>query len=376
MPFAAMKRAATDARTRSVLRFALVYAACWTPLIAIYGGVLPVMTAGTLSAPRTVLLAFANAFGPAAMGVPIWWLSGQLRWPDRKVDVFFTVHAALSVVYALGWMAWEFTIMGPVGGARTIDYTMLRYVLPWQAVIGFILYGVVAGVSYAVRGVLRSRDLLVAAERAERLRAQAELAALRAHINPHFFFNTLHSVSRLLRANPAAAETALERLSDLFRYVLRLDRHRVELVTFEEEWEFTRSYLWLEQLRMGARLQIDACIGEDALECAVPPFTLQPLVENAVRHGLAPKREGGTIRITADERDGMLSIKVSDDGLGTPEPIRHQHDGLGIRAVSQRLAAQYGEHARTWVESEPGHGYTVSLTLPAETSLTPAPTPI
>lgn len=371
MRFATVNSGTSAPASPGAPRVALLYAASWIPLVAIYAGVLTAMTAGTLSVSRTIFAAFVNALGPAAMGVAVWLLSGKLVWPRREVSRFLAVHVALSVAYALGWMAWEFLIMGPVGPVRAPDYAMWRYVLPWQAVIGFILYGVVAGASYAVRAEGRSRDLVLVAERAERLRAQAELAALRAHMNPHFFFNTLHSVALMLRTDPETAQFALEQLSHLFRYVLRLDRDQVELVTLEDEWEFTKSYLWLEQLRMGPRLVLNANIDDDALEYLVPPFTLQPLVENAVRHGLSLKRDGGTIRVVAGERDGLLHIEVTDDGVGTAD-VHEGSGGIGVRAVTQRLIAHFGDKTRTRVDSAPGRGYSVTLTFPAEASMSPA----
>jgi two-component system sensor histidine kinase LytS len=155
--------------------------------------------------------------------------------------------------------------------------------------------------------------------------------------------------------------------------VLRLDRDHVELVTLEDEWEFTRSYLWLEQLRMGPRLVLRAEIDDDALEYLVPPFTVQPLVENAVRHGLSDKRDGGTIRVVAGERDGLLHIEVTDDGVGTAA-VHQGSGGIGVRAVTQRLIAHFGDQTRTWVDSAPGRGYSVMLTFPAEASL-PAAVP-
>ncbi len=369
-----MNDARVSRRGTDAMRVALLYAASWIPLVAIYAGVLTAMTAGTLSVSRTIFAAFINALGPAAMGVGVWLLSGRLVWPQRNLSRFLAAHVALSVAYAFGWMAWEFLIMGPVGPVRAPDYAMWRYVLPWQAVIGFILYGVVAGASYAVRGEARSRDLQLVAERAERLRAQAELAALRAHMNPHFFFNTLHSVALMLRTDPATAQFALEQLSHLFRYVLRLDRDHVEMVTLEDEWEFTKSYLWLEQLRMGPRLAVHAELEDDALECLVPPFTVQPLVENAVRHGLSHKRDGGTIRVVAGERDGVLHIEVTDDGVGT-DTVHKGSGGIGVRAVTQRLVAHFGDATKTWVDSAPGRGYSVMLTFPAEATLTRAGVP-
>lgn len=344
----------------------LVYAACWLPLALIYTIVLNVMANGTMPVVVALEAGVTNALGPALLGGAVWWVSGRVPFPERGLSRFVLLHAVLGATYAAAWTAWEYQMMGPEGRARSSDYALWHYVMPWQAVLGLCLYGLIAGVSYAVRGVTRSRDLRLVAERAERLCAQAELAALRAHINPHFLFNTLHSVAQLLRGEPARAESALERLSDLFRYVLRLDRQGVELVTLEDEWRFVQSYLWLEQMRMGERLAVDAVLDDDVLAYAVPPFTLQPLVENAVRHGLAPKREGGTLRIRAREAAGELLLEVSDDGAGADPAALANGTGIGVRAVRQRLAARHGERARTEVEGRAGGGFRVRLTLPAE----------
>jgi signal transduction histidine kinase len=352
--------------TTRPLRIAIIYCAAWLPFVAIYVGVLVAMTDASLHMTRTIGSAFLNVVGPAGMGVGVWLMTKRLMWPDVPLPRFLAAHAALSMVYAAGWVAWQMLIFGPAGYAEAPQTVLLRYVLPWQAAIGFILYGVVAGVSYAIRGLLRSRDLGVAAERAEKLRAQAELATLRAHINPHFFFNTLHSVTQFMRSEPRRAEVALEKLSMLFRYVLRLDRLNVELVTLEEEWQFTRTYIWLEQLRMGSRLVVEEVIDDDALVCAVPPFTLQPLVENAVRHGVGRRREGGTVTVRARERDGVLEICVSDDGVGASSNAAQRDGGLGSRAVEQRLIARWGRRAHADVRTAPDRGYAVTLTFPAE----------
>ncbi len=356
------RRAAPIGRLRGVA----LYLAAWLPLVAVYAAVLQAMSAGTMRIGDTILAALANLAVPALLGGGVWWLSSRIPWREQGSIGFFAAHGVLAMLFALAWVAWELLLLGPTGPLETPSYDMWRYVLPWQALIGFMLYGVVAGVSYAARGVLRSRDLRFAAERADRLRAQAELAALRAHINPHFLFNTLHSVMQLQRDNASRAEEALERLADLFAYVLRLERHGVDLVPLEEEWRFAQSYLWLEQMRLGDRLRVESALDEDALTCAVPPFTIQPLVENAVRHGIAPSRSGGTVRVTANEVDGTLTIQVADDGIGSEPERPDDEPGLGERAVSRRLAARHGDRAHAEVETAPGAGYRVRLTFPAE----------
>ena len=359
----------SDDVTMSRPRAALLYAACWIPMALLYSVVLFVQADGYMSVGLALRAGLENAVAPAVMGLGIWWLTARVPVPENRFARFGLLHTALAALFGALWAGWEFCMMGEAGRARATDYVVWHMILPWQLVFGVLLYGLIAGISYALRGMLGSRDLRAAAERSERLRAQAELAALRAHISPHFLFNTLHSVTQLLRSEPARAESALERLSDLFRYTLRLDRQRVELVSLEEEWQFTASYLWLEQMRMGERLVVDAKLDDDALACAVPPFTLQPLVENAIKHGLGPKREGGTLVVRAREADGVLSLEVRDSGVGATAAQLGETAGLGVRSVRQRLEARHGSRARVDAEGRDGAGVTVRISIPAE----PAP---
>lgn len=353
-------------RRASRVQSAALYAACWLPLVVIYIGVLTWMTGGTMAVTAITLAAVLNALGPAVLGVGIWKLSARAPIPAPLSARFVGVHIAGASVFVIAWLAWELLILGPFGPAAPPDPVMWRYVLPWQGALGVLLYGVVAAASYAVRGVFVTHALAVATAEAEQLRTEAELSALRAHLNPHFLFNTLHGVMQLLRDDPTQAERALERLAELLRYVLRLDRARVRLVSLDDEWQFVESYLWLEQMRLGDRLRIDAAVDDDARECAVPPFTLQPLVENALRHGIAPKREGGTLRIVARHEGNRLLLEVADDGVGTAEVPTSATPGLGLPAVLRRVRSHFGtDQVSAEIVSAPDAGFRVTLTLPA-----------
>jgi ABC-type multidrug transport system fused ATPase/permease subunit len=226
---------------RTDLRFAALYAACWVPLVVIYIGVLTASTAGQMSIVAVTIAALLNTLGPALLGIAVWWISGRVPL-TKRIDVpFVGVHILLAGAFVSAWMAWEFLILGPFGPTRPPDSYIWRYVLPWQGVVGVALYVVVAAVSYAVRGVLAISRLATAAEIADSLRTEAELAALRAHLDPHFLFNTLRGVMQLLRDDPAHAEEALERLADLLRFILHLDRSGVRVVTLEAGWRFVPS---------------------------------------------------------------------------------------------------------------------------------------
>ncbi len=183
--------------------------------------------------------------------------------------------------------------------------------------------------------------------------ARAELSALQARINPHFFFNTLNTISSLLEEDPAKAEEVVQTLADLFRYTFRVaDAGPVPL---SDELEFVSGYLDIERARFGDRLRVVFEVEPEARRARLPGLALQPLVENAVVHGIAPIRSGGTVVVRARVRDGALSVEVADDGAGLSGPgaglIREGH---GLANVRQRLAACYRSRASLVLEAGPG----------------------
>jgi signal transduction histidine kinase len=228
----------------------------------------------------------------------------------------------------------------------------------WQFVYGFVIYGAVAAAAHAAHVQARLRERELAATR-------AELQALRARLDPHFLFNTLHSLTQLAREDPAATEAALERFGKLMRYVLSAGHEQAAHVPLEDELAFVHDYLAIEKLRLGERLRVVEDVDPDALELAVPPLVLQPLVENAVKHGLSPRRDGGTIRLEAHTRAASLELAVADDGNGTDPEAWRAADGLGLRSVQRQLEARYGRDGKLAVATRRGHGFAVRLTLPA-----------
>ena len=202
---------------------------------------------------------------------------------------------------------------------------------------------------------------------AEAAATRAGLAALQARLNPHFLSNALHSVAALIATDPDRAEEAVQRLGDLFRY--SLEQSEKQLVRLEDEWAFVRDYLTIEQMRLGNRLTVEMDLDPLAEECDVPPFALQPLVENAIRHGIGPKREGGTVRVSAHRRGAFLDLIVSDNGAGAERTAVEQSAGTGLRTLQQRLALDPVCRGNVTVEAKPNVGFTVRVTLPAERSV-------
>lgn len=198
----------------------------------------------------------------------------------------------------------------------------------------------------------------------ENRRLAADLRALAAQLRPHFLFNTLNSLSALLRRDPSAAEGGLIGLGNLLRYTL--EETRGELVHLAEEWKFTCAYLELERLRLGEQLSLKAELADEAAGCLVPRFILQPLVENAVRHAAAARSGGARIEIRAWAEGEAVRIVVNDDGPGADPAAVMVAPGLGLRAVQAQLDAHYGDRAVLDIQTAPGAGFRAAVRLPAE----------
>jgi LytS/YehU family sensor histidine kinase len=194
------------------------------------------------------------------------------------------------------------------------------------------------------------------------LAARAEARALRARIDPHFLFNALNTLADLIRDDPAAAERAVLDLSGVFRFAL--DASGRESVPVADEVEFLRAYLDIERLRFEGRLRYEIDFPDALNDRVIPPMLIQPLVENAVRHGLAPRPEGGTVRVSVRENDGRLTVRVEDDGVGFDVGGTAAQQGVGLANVRDRVTRFFGPEA--WhLESRPGRGTLVELNLPA-----------
>jgi two-component system LytT family sensor kinase len=299
------------------------------------------------------------AMGSAAvMGVAVWRLTNRVAW-DWSAKSFHAAHAVaivvFSVVYAISWI-WPDVVRGRFAAALASLRT--SPIFTWNLLMGTWLYLMIAGISYAIRANQVVRTQEAAAAEARLLAQQAQLAALRAQINPHFLFNALHSVGALVASDPVRADQALERLGDLLRYTLGTD----DEVLFAQEWRFTQDYLAFEQLRLGDRLQVHLMVDAAAMSSMVPPLILQPLVENAVRHGIADRVEGGRIDLTARVEDSCLVLCVRDDGRGGENVGT---DGIGLMSVRRRLAALYGGRA-TLVIDRGQAGFAVTVHLPLD----------
>lgn len=192
---------------------------------------------------------------------------------------------------------------------------------------------------------------------------EARLAALTSQINPHFLFNTLNSVSSLIRTNPDQARSVVYRLSSILR---RLLRKTDNLTPLREELAFIDNYMNIEMVRFGEKLRFVKEIDPETLDRMVPSMMLQPIIENSIRHGLSSKVEGGMIRVRSSVADGKLQLVVEDDGVGIPEARLATlfEQGIGVSNVNERLKVLFGQDYRMWIDSKPGEGTRTGIEIP------------
>jgi two-component system LytT family sensor kinase len=200
-------------------------------------------------------------------------------------------------------------------------------------------------------------------EEQHRLLMQARLDALSTQINPHFLFNTLNSVSSLIRTNPEQARAVVYKLSNILRRLLRKHENFNPL---RDELNFIGDYLAIEMVRFGDKLRFDKEVAPETLDKLVPSMLLQPLVENCVRHGLSGKLDGGMIRVRSQLIQGRLHLAVEDDGVGIPEVklATLLEQGIGVSNVNERLKVLFGNDYRMYVDSKPGYGTRIEIEMP------------
>lgn len=263
--------------------------------------------------------------------------------------------------------------------ALIIHLTLLPgFLSGWRSIAINGMYGLLftflfGGIAYAVHFYRQSMERARQIEGVRAELAQAELRALRAQVHPHFLFNTLNSIAALIPENPKGAEEMTMRLADIFRYALRASER--EMAPLGDELQFLRNYLDIERARFGSRLVVKEHVDPGLEAVPVPSLLLQPLVENAVRHGVAPRPSGGTITIEARRDGNRLALLVQDDGPGfrtTHPSVKSDDGGFGLHAVRERLRAQ-GLADALEIESAPGAGTRVRVTLPLDGTVPPSP---
>jgi signal transduction histidine kinase len=299
------------------------------------------------------------------MNLMEWYLWGVLAlgivWLARRVPLERS-HWARSVVVHLGasvgfasveWWTNNFLRHHVLGFSQSVR---LVYVFHQNLATYWIVVAATQGYLY----YSRYRQGEVRAAQLSAQLAQAQLQALRMQLHPHFLFNTLNAISTLVHKDPEIADRMIARLSDLLR--LTLENIGVQEVRLAKELEFLERYLDIERMRFADRLEVRMQIAPETLDARLPYLILQPLVENAIRHGIAPRSAPGRIEVSAERKDGMLVLTVKDDGPGIAET--NPKKGVGISSTRARLERLYGAAHSFVLQNGPQGGLIVTLAMP------------
>jgi signal transduction histidine kinase len=337
----------TKMMQKAIRRHAIALAA-WLPFFAIW--VLFAMSYAHYRLPAALATSMISMGTASLLGIAVWHICQRWPWPLRLSLKFYSLQIFFALVYSTLWAISVIGLESIRRGTNGFRDFWVSPVFGWQLLMGVWLYGLFAGVSYAVQTRNRLHEKETLALRAEALAAAARLDAIRARLNPHFLFNALHTLAALVKFRPNMAEAAIERLGDMLRYTLKEDGR--ELVEFSEEYDFTRQYIAFEKLRYEDRLKVDLQIDPESFNFDIPPFSIQTLAENAVRHAISIRPEGGCIWIKCSCQDGSLSVTVRDDGPGGGTDAGQSHQ-FGLHSLRERLRAAYGSSGDLRVQSSP-----------------------
>jgi len=353
-----------QARSRRLKTLALAFG-FWTLLALSYAlsGALSSISEGD---PPNWLRNLAWNLGNFWLWMALVPLLGRLgrRTAGRGWRRFCAVHVPASLAVGLAQMLAHLVLVWFLcGPGRMPVHTLgqyLRMEFAYSYHLAVLTYWIVLAALRGLESRRRLRDEQLRSALLESQLAQAQLQALRMQLQPHFLFNTLNAISALALADPLQARLMIARLSDFLRLTLE-ERHAPQ-VPLARELEFLRCYLDIQQVRFQDRLSTRLEVADDALRAAVPNLILQPLVENALRHGLLAKAEPGSLQVIGRRDGDELVLRVDDDGLGLPSD--GASEGIGLTNTRARLAMLFGADARMELQRRDGGGTRVELRLP------------
>ena len=303
-----------------------------------------------------------------------WWLWGlvtplmlaidrRLPYPDSQLPQRVGAHLLAGLLIVPTYVFVGATVEYLTGMNKWNPLSQPAAVLDWF-LWSWLVYCLILGMLQAYKYYKRYLSDELQMERLERRFAEARLNALRMQLDPHFLFNTLNAISSQVERNPKLARTMIEHLGDLLR--LSLESKNRQEIPLSEEVAFLEHYLEIQKLRFGDRLKVDLRIAPEVKYASVPCLFIQPLAENAIRHGLSGRAAGGTLTITAERVDEKVEIRVLDDGLGLPPGWQLETStGLGLSVTKERIAGLYPDGTSRFVVRPRASGGTeVDISLP------------
>jgi two-component system, LytTR family, sensor kinase len=314
-----------------------------------------------------LILNLAYWYVPACLTLPIFSLAHHFRLDSKRWLRALLVHASaaalFSVIHTAAMLGVRSTFWPAAGKPPNVEWTTFiqrQYLnqLDWA----LMTYAAIVGLSYALGYYRESRAREIKSAQLETSLAEARLKTLEAQLHPHFLFNTLHAISTLVHTKPDAADRMISRLSDLLR--LAFESSGATGVSLQQELEFLQKYLEIEQTRFQDRLSVRFDIDPETFDAEVPRLILQPLVENAIKHGVSPRSGPGLVAIASRRLGTSLWLEVRDDGVGLTAGARHQlRNGIGLSNTRDRLACLYGDAHRLEFSDGAG-GLAVRIEIP------------
>ncbi|MFC0252429.1 sensor histidine kinase [Massilia consociata] len=349
-----------------VRRSVALYLLAWMMLGVLLAGLIVAATgAGPLASllfavPLT--LCYASACGFSAYYLCRAYPLGKRRL-GAVLSVFVFSAATAALMWCVAGSAWASLCTLVLAQADAVAVT--RPFVAMMFGIGVLLYWMTAVAHYLALEFERARRAETQALESRLLAQDAELRMLRTQVDPHFLFNSLNSISALTSIDPGKARDMSLQLAGFFRHTLGLEAHRK--VSLGEEMALLERFVAIEQVRFGPRLAFTRQVGEDAAQCLLPPMILQPLVENAVKHGIGQMLDGGRITVWAERAGSLLRLRVQNDIDPDEAGAAAAPGAIGLANVRQRLAAAYGRQASVhWTRED--DKFRVDLVLPAETT--------
>ena len=306
---------------------------------------------------------FTYAYLACALTPFVLYLADRYPFTNRPWFRNAFVHLCGLVTFAfVEKLAWDLIVNPWYYGRNFTVHKALNSVFV-ASDMNAMLYGLIVLAKYAGEYYRRYQAGVAMAAELQAQLAQAQLLSLKMQLNPHFLFNTLHSISALIQEDPEGAETMIARLSDLLR--ISLDNPSEQEVPLRQELDFLKLYLEIEQIRFEDRLTVQFEIDSEAMEALVPNMILQPLVENAIKHGIANRSEGGRVVIAAKKRATDLLLRVYDNGSDLPaDAIFSFKEGVGLATTRGRLDRLYGDRQRLELEVPEAGGLVARIILP------------
>ncbi len=335
---------------------------CWTTIALVFASqsyIYGVVTGEDKDWSRVFSWTLADWYLWALLSPAIFWLADRFRFERETWKIALAVHFAAAACAALAHVFFQslvqcVTFWSRVGGDSL--FGVFGFLLTKKFHLNLLTYAAIVGTSHAAFYYRRYH------ERGAQL-ARARLQSLQMQLQPHFLFNTLNTISELVHRDPRAADRTIARLGDLLR--LALETEKSPEVSLREELEFSQKYLEIEKTRFHDRLTVDFAVAPETLDACLPSMILQPLLENAVRHGIAARPGAGKIDVRAERAGGMLELVVADDGGGISDANGENfREGIGLSNTRARLKQLYGTRQNLTFHNSKTGGLEVVLQIP------------